>query len=291
MRKNLFRPHPIMIFYLMRSFWFVFASPVIRIAVEYVFFKRFRLIAPFEVVLLLIVVLMSVAEWVSIKIVLQDGEIVFYKGFIIKTVKTIGLSSLYGICARQSLFGAVISCVNVTLVTESNANNKNKSDIKLKTSDYRVLRKCLFIQKAESSLKPKFMVKRLTRNAILLCMALISVGLMCFCVFETSIWQWLTLTVIFVLSYVVIYVFNHKKGFVCFGKHMRVESYGLFCCKRLCCDKKDLGVIKVTQTPADRRDNTCKIKIILGGESGESIKIKNIDYIKAKNAIINFLTP
>ena len=274
----------------MRRFWLVFASPAIRITIEYVLFKKFRIIAPFEVVLLLIVVLISVAEWASIKLVIQDGKIIFYKGIIIKSVKTVQLSRVIGVCARQSLLDMVRSCVGFALVTESGTNNKNKSDIKLKTSDYRALCGGVYASMVESPLKPMFLFKRLAKNSVWICTASISVGLIGFYVFEITIWSWLALTAVFASYYVAINIYNRKKGFVCFGEHLHVEGCGLFRYKRLCCDKKDVGLLKVMQTPADRRDNSCKIKIILGGESGERVKIKYISFTNAKKEITNFLT-
>lgn len=48
--------------------------------------------------------------------------------------------------------------------------------------------------------------------------------------------------------------------------------------RRIYVEKEKIGVIKIARTPADRKYNTCKVKINVRSESADGIRIKNIEY-------------
>lgn len=50
-----------------------------------------------------------------------------------------------------------------------------------------------------------------------------------------------------------------------------------FTIRELYCDKNRIGVIKIWQTPADRKFNTCKVKLTVRSENADSVKVKNLD--------------
>lgn len=70
---------------------------------------------------------------------------------------------------------------------------------------------------------------------------------------------------------------NYKSGWVCFGKCLSASGSIGFTVRELYCERKKVGIIKITQTPADKRYNTCKVKITIRSEGADSVKIKNID--------------
>lgn len=51
--------------------------------------------------------------------------------------------------------------------------------------------------------------------------------------------------------------------------------------KKLYCDAEKIGEIKIMQTPADRRYNTCKIRFTVQSEGADSIKVRFLDKDKA----------
>ena len=75
---------------------------------------------------------------------------------------------------------------------------------------------------------------------------------------------------------------NYKNGKLCLGKQILAFGSKGFTIRELYCEKEKVAVIKMAQTPADRRYNTCKVKITIRSEAADSVKVKNID----KNAVL-----
>lgn len=70
---------------------------------------------------------------------------------------------------------------------------------------------------------------------------------------------------------------NYKYGGLSISDCVRAVGSTGFNVRELYCRKNHIGVIKISQTPADRRFNTCKIKITVRSENADSVRVKNID--------------
>lgn len=70
---------------------------------------------------------------------------------------------------------------------------------------------------------------------------------------------------------------NYRFGKLCLGKYILASGSFGFTVRELYCDKSKIGVIKISQTPADRRFNTCKVKLTVRSENADSVRVKNID--------------
>lgn len=96
----------------------------------------------------------------------------------------------------------------------------------------------------------------------------------------------LTLTALGIdLYYASICYHNYKYGKLCIGRHLLASGSVVFTIRELYCSKNKIGVIKITQTPADRRLKTCKVKLTVRSESADSVRVKNID-IKSTKALL-----
>lgn len=56
--------------------------------------------------------------------------------------------------------------------------------------------------------------------------------------------------------------------------------------REMYCNKDNIGVIKLYQTPADKKFRTCKVKITIRSENADSVKVRNLD-IKETTDLIN----
>lgn len=74
---------------------------------------------------------------------------------------------------------------------------------------------------------------------------------------------------------------------IALGEHIAVLSSKKFSIVELRCKFEKIGVIKITQTPFDRKHNLCKIKLTIRSESADSITVANLDYLELKNALFN----
>lgn len=70
---------------------------------------------------------------------------------------------------------------------------------------------------------------------------------------------------------------NYKHGGLSISDCVQASGSTGFTVRELYCEKNRIGVIKISQTPADRRFNTCKIKITVRSENADSVRVKNID--------------
>lgn len=65
---------------------------------------------------------------------------------------------------------------------------------------------------------------------------------------------------------------------ISFGNNIFASSSVGISRRRIYVEKEKIGVIKITRTPADRKYNTCKVKLIVRSEGADSIRVKNIGY-------------
>ncbi len=88
------------------------------------------------------------------------------------------------------------------------------------------------------------------------------------------------------LYYVSICYHNYKYGKLCIGQYLLASGSVGFTIRELYCNKNKIGVIKITQTPADRRFKTCKVRLTVRSENADSVRVKNID-IKSTKILLN----
>lgn len=88
------------------------------------------------------------------------------------------------------------------------------------------------------------------------------------------------------LYYASVCYHNYKYGKLCLGEFLLASGSVGFTVRELYCDKHKIGVIKISQTPADRRFKTCKVRLTVRSESADSVRIKNIN-IKTAKAQLN----
>lgn len=77
--------------------------------------------------------------------------------------------------------------------------------------------------------------------------------------------------------YASICYYNYKHSMLCLGKYILASGSIGFTVRELYCDKNKIGVIKISQTPADRKFKTCKVKLTIRSENADSVRVKNID--------------
>lgn len=78
---------------------------------------------------------------------------------------------------------------------------------------------------------------------------------------------------------------NYKLGKLCLSDSILVSGSSGFNVRKLYCDKSRIGVVKISQTPADRHFNTCKVKITVRSESADSAKVRNLDLDTVKTIV------
>lgn len=78
---------------------------------------------------------------------------------------------------------------------------------------------------------------------------------------------------------------NYKHGKLCLNNTILASGSSLFTVRELFCNKNRIGVIKILQTPADRRLHTCKVKITVRSENADHVRIKNLNIKTVKETL------
>ncbi len=264
----------------MRSYWFVFATPIIRVTIQYVFWKKAQYLVPLEVVALICVICVAIVGWLFTKIVLDSDKLIIKKGVFVKRKENICFKKVFGVSVKRNIADIIFGCVSCCVNTESEKNNKENYDIKLSVSDANQLCREVYGISNELSVERHKSLRRFLTIPLLLVVTVATFILIKIAFFGGFDYYELIFAVFSLglsFYYGGVCYYNYKCSGICLGdKVFAIGSIGLLP-KTFCCCKSKIGIIKITQTPTDRHFATCKIKIKVRGESGDSIKIKNID--------------
>ena len=78
---------------------------------------------------------------------------------------------------------------------------------------------------------------------------------------------------------------NYKHGKLCLNNTILASGSSLFTVRELFCNKNRIGIIKILQTPADRRLHTCKVKITVRSENADHVRIRNLNIKTVKETL------
>lgn len=78
---------------------------------------------------------------------------------------------------------------------------------------------------------------------------------------------------------------NYKCGSLRLGESVFASGSSGFTVRELYCEKTRIGVIKITQTPADRKFKTCKVKLTVRSENADSVRVRNLNLKAVKQKI------
>ncbi len=264
-------------FYLLRSYWLVFTAPIVRVIVQYVITKDAKLILPLEFVMLSLAVIAAIIRWLSISITLTPENLIIKKGVLIRTFTTIDKSQVFAISGSQSLFSAIIGCerCNISTVAEHN----KKMILKLKKRDFKIICNVFCDKDERLQLKRQENPKRFMTLPLVFLIAIITlVSIYVLSFRQIGSLELLAIIVLIALDlyYAGFCYYNYKNGKLYLGRCVSASSTQVFSVVKFHCN--NVGVIKITQNPFDRRFGTCKIKFTAFGESGESVKVKHLQH-------------
>ena len=117
MNNYVFRSHPITLFYLLRSWWFVFTAPIVRIVLQRIISSRAQPILLSEAVLLLFATIISTIGWFSTEIIVTDGHITIKRGVFVKRRVFIGEIGLWGVSIVQNPIYHALGCARCGFIS------------------------------------------------------------------------------------------------------------------------------------------------------------------------------
>lgn len=278
MKKFAFRAHPITIFYLIRSFWIVFVAPPIRVIIQYVTNGDARIILFSETLAISLVVLFAVFSWALTKITVTDDKIMVEKGFLVKSCNVISLSNVSCMYAKRSLADIIFMSASLYVKSESDAYQRNSFKIKIKTSDLGKI----FGENTAKTISPVKSRRNFFRSFIMpmwIALIILAVLLMDFGP------KGLAALLLIDVYYAVNCYHDYAKGQIGIEDNVIITGSKGLMTYRFLCSKENIAVIKISQTPADRTLNTCKIKMIEHAKGAKGIKVTNVGIKEAVETI------
>ena len=88
-----------------------------------------------------------------------------------------------------------------------------------------------------------------------------------------------------VVYYASICYRDYRDSKLSLGKRVMASGSTGFIIRELYCDKNNIGIIKIIQTPADKKHNTCKVRLTVRSENADSVRVKNLDLSTVKQKI------
>lgn len=288
MNNNKYRAHPITIILLLKSWWFVFTAPFARVIIQRLFSKDVQKVLLSEAVLLLLAIGLSIIGWLRTQIVVSDGGLKIKRGVLLKSYVNIDFLRISSVSVDVNLFYALIGCVKCKINTYAEDNSSCK--IHLKTKDVLAIYKLIYNNTCDLPIKRQNALKRYI--SVPFWLVIVTLGTFLAQILflnQTIILNWYMVLILCVLAlfYGLTCFYDYKKGRLYIENQVFVITTKLFNFKTFCCNKTEVGIIKIIQNPIDRRYKTCKIKFMTVGESRESVKIKHIEHDIAQERIKN----
>ncbi len=88
-----------------------------------------------------------------------------------------------------------------------------------------------------------------------------------------------------IVYYASVCYHDYKHSKFSLGEQVMASGSTGFIIRELYCDKNNIGIIKITRTPADLKYNTCKVKLMVRSENADSVRVKNLELPIVKQKI------
>ncbi len=96
------------------------------------------------------------------------------------------------------------------------------------------------------------------------------------------------ISVVILIYYYNLAAYNVKNSVISVSRILYAKYTRWSATREMYCEADRVGVIRITQWPADRKYGTCNIRLTVRSENAESITVKHINYNEIKTELCNF---
>lgn len=234
----------------------------------------------------------------NINFKLQSGEkeIDIQSGLISRKKITFKKSQINNICLEQNPIMRLFKQFSMRASVGGYGDSKGEKPIivpvasheklcsQLKTHFPYLSDECDFIrpQQSKSSLRRFFFVPIVTFIPVV-CLGIVFA--VAFKYFDSLVLFLTAVISAFIVYYATVCYRDYKFSKFSIGKYVLISGSKGFIIRELYCEKNNIGIIKLTQTPADLKYKTCKLKLTVRSESADSVRIKNLDTESVKRIL------
>lgn len=225
---------------------------------------------------------------VNFKLKSSEHGIEVRSGIIVRKIITFKKSKVNNVCFEQTPLMRLLKKHSMRASIGGYGDAKGEKAVIVPVATHNELEGRLkehfpFLQPQVEAIKPSQAIRNLNRFLYfptILALLIIGsgvFGLLVFPYFDRPI-LFLTLVLLGIDAYYASVCYhNYKYGKLCLGDFLLASGSTGFTVRELYCEKGKIGVIKITQTPADKRFKTCKVKLTVRSENADSVRVRNID--------------
>ncbi len=244
----------------------------------------------------IVAVLTSFLKNVNFKLQSDDETVEITSGLIIRRHIVFKKSQVNNICIEQTPLMRIAKKFSMRASVGGYSNIKGEKAVVVPIASYNGLRDELKKHFPEFESKKEFITPPQTaaaRNRFFfmpmvwfIIITALSFGVaICFRPFDNLILFVMTVLLGLDLYYASVCYRTYKYSKLSFNGSVFVGGMAGFNVKELFCNKNNIGIIKVTQTPADKRYKTCKVKLVVRSEKADKVRVKILDTDTVVNAV------
>lgn len=226
---------------------------------------------------------------------LKSGEkgIEVESGIIVRKKTMFRKSKVNNICFEQSPLMRLLKKYSMRVSIGGYGDTKGEKAVVVPIAKHSELEQQLvahfpFFKLENKSITPKQTIVNLNRFLYIpaiIALLIIGAGIISVLIFPYFDRLILFLTIVLLCAdayYASVCFHNYKHGKLCLGDFLLASGSTGFTIRELYCEKNKIGVIKISQTPADKRFKTCKVKLTVRSENANSVRVRNIDLKTAR---------
>ncbi len=231
---------------------------------------------------------------------LQSGkdEVDIQSGVIVRKRTVFKKSQVNNVCLEQTPLLRLFKRFSMRASIGGYGNMRGEKAVVIPVAEHAEIERQFKVHFPMISVKDEFTTPKRYPRALfrflyiptlfLLCIILIGIALSALFPYFDRLVLFLTLVLLGIdVYYATVCYRNYKYGGLSLGDCVLAAGSEGFIIRELYCNKNKIGVIKITQTPADRKYKTCKVKITVRSENADSVKVKNLDMATVEQKIEN----
>lgn len=240
--------------------------------------------------------LVSFFKFINFRLFISDKKLETKTGFIVRKKTVFSKRSINDVCIEQLPLMRLFRLYSVFVTVGGYGDNRGEKAVIVPCGRHSEIKRQFegyfpFLSGDGNTVYSRRGAKSLWRSLfvprIVFCIiVLLSSSLMMLFSYFDSLILFLTLVSLAVtLYYSNLCFYNYRCCKLKLGSNIFAQGSKGFGTRELYCEKEKLGMIKIIRTPADRRYNTCKVKLTVRSESADSVRVRNLDYSETLSSI------
>lgn len=240
----------------------------------------------------------TLVKYINFKLYLCESSLVVKSGFFVRQTTLFKKSAINNVKIVQSPLMMLFRRYSMKVSVGGFSERRSASQIIIPADKHSGIREDLykyfpFLSNEQEAVIPKRCAS--VRNRFFfwptVCLLTVTIAaIICGLIFtDFGRFIFFLTTVAFSLIIIFAYVglYGYTRGKLQMGDSISAQGSKGFTTCELYCSKENIGQIKITRIFADKKQNTCNVKLIVSSESADSISVNHINFTDAMKQIQN----